>query len=147
MPTANCATAECAAGIMPNRPLSQGEIDAMRNGAADFAGEVSTGAGRFSAAAAAYGAILAGSPNLVTAAGASTQFGFAGTAGIVSFLASAAEQILRPNPVSLGVDSVFDLTNFYLSGKYPLLSTGINETSETIKNLPQVNSLTNVDNG
>jgi|GEM_PF-3974721 len=42
MPTAKCATAECAAGILPNRPLSQAEIDAMRNGAADFAGNVST---------------------------------------------------------------------------------------------------------
>ncbi|MEB0141013.1 MULTISPECIES: hypothetical protein [unclassified Undibacterium] len=96
MPIANCATAECAAGVLPNRPLSQTEIDTMKSGTADFAASVSNQAGQFSAYATAYGAYLASQPNAVLQAGALTQYGMAGTATIVGFGASAIEQLLRP---------------------------------------------------
>ncbi|MDY7546028.1 hemagglutinin repeat-containing protein [Glaciimonas sp. CA11.2] len=63
IPTAHCgaAAADCAAGIAP--PRTQAERDAQRNQGADLASDISTQAGRFAAAATAYGTFLASQPN------------------------------------------------------------------------------------
>ncbi|MGS0742575.1 hypothetical protein ACVBEF_12170 [Glaciimonas sp. GG7] len=108
IPTANCGAgaADCAAGIAP--PLTQAQREARRNQGADLAGSISTQAGRFAAAATAYGAYLASQPNVATQTGAAVQFGMAGTATVVGFGASAFEQFLRPDAVGLATGSFLE---------------------------------------
>lgn len=133
---AHCVTAECAAGLTPDRPLSQADIDAKRNGAADFAGEVSKQAGRFSAAATAYGKLLSMSANPATQFSAGIQYSLALTGTILSFAASATEQGLRPNMGQTTVDSSLALGGDVLGNRFPLASPLINEFGETIKTTP-----------
>jgi filamentous hemagglutinin len=137
----NCVTAECAAGLTPDRPLSQADIDAKRNGAADFAGYVSEQAGRFSTYATAYGTYLLSSPNLFLKSGASVQFGLAGAGTIAELVASGVEQILRPNLGKTFVNGSVDIFTGTLGNKFPLLSPGFNEFGENVKNTPPAKSI------
>ncbi|PUA18087.1 hypothetical protein C7W93_19880 [Glaciimonas sp. PCH181] len=134
IPTANCGggAADCVAGIAP--PRTQAERDAKRNQGADLAGNISSQAGRFAAAATAYGAYLASQPNAAGQAAAGIQLGMAGTATVVGFGASAVEQLLRPNTGQYLYENTFDLGVGKITIKFPIASPVLIVGGEVIKN-------------
>lgn len=132
--TATCGygDANCAAGLQPS--MTAEELAQRRNSAADIASSVSTQAGRFSAAATAYGTVLASSPDPLSKAGAVTQFGLAGTATVIGFGAQTVDQLLRPNAGQGLYEGALGLGAELMIGKFPTAAPLINEASQTISN-------------
>ncbi|MEB0012123.1 hypothetical protein QN379_17870 [Glaciimonas sp. Gout2] len=138
IPTAHCgaAAADCAAGIAP--PRTQAERDAQRNQGADLASDISTQAGRFAAAATAYGTYLASQPNAAAQGVAAIQFGMAWTATIAGFGAAAFEQALRPDFGQSTIDMSTSIFGDLLGKTAPIASPITNEIIEKIKNTQEV---------
>lgn len=132
-PTAVCGYGDfkCAAGLQSS--MTAEEFAQRRNSAADIASAVSTQAGRFSAAATAYGMVLASSPEPLSKAGAVTQFGLAGTATVIGFGAQTVEQLLRPDLDGLIRGSLVDYGVKIVSDKVPVASPAITEIGEALK--------------
>ncbi|HEY4319365.1 MAG TPA: hemagglutinin repeat-containing protein [Herbaspirillum sp.] len=143
IPTANCATAECAAGVLPNKSLTQQELDAMKNGTADFASWSSTQSGRVSAAAIVYATYLSTIPNPAAQAGAGIQAGIAASATLFGLSASAIEQFLRPNVGGMAIDTAGSVLGEIMGRISPIASPITNEIIEQIKNTSEANILKN----
>jgi Hemagglutinin repeat len=117
----------------PFTRFDRSDAEFVRNRTADTASMVSTTSGRFSAIAAAAAEIpSAYSPGFAAAA-------FAGT--VLSYGASAIEQLVRPNPVGFSVDSTVDLLLYRPAEKFPLWGPVINEAGNAIKRSDWLNQI------
>jgi len=110
----SCATAECAAGMAPNR-THLGHIY-QANKAADAAAVISTISGDVAA-----WSTMAGNP---IAAGAATAVGGG---------SSIFEQLVRPNWRKAAGDSIVDMSTSIASDRYPIFSPLFNELGKLVK--------------
>lgn len=109
-----CATGECAAGISPNiTPLSHAH---QATQAADFAGGVSTWAGKVSADAG-----IAGNVRVAVVAAA------------IGLGAALFEQAVRPNAPKAANDSVVDGIVGLSTGAFPILAPAFTEIGDWLK--------------
>ncbi|WP_175893938.1 hypothetical protein [Burkholderia pseudomultivorans] len=101
--------------------------------AADTASMVSTNAGRVSAVAGAMASFPTPSQPGAVAVGT--------TATIIGLVASAIEQILRPNPGQFAVGLATDIAAKPVLDRFPLYSPVINEVLELFKNSGAANQI------
>jgi filamentous hemagglutinin len=120
-----CVTAECAAGVAPNRNSIRDSAD-VRNDVADGAALTSRGAGIVGSAATAAAAV----PGPHEPAAAAT----AATATGVGLVADVVEQMIRPDPQKYFKEQILiGIPANVLAEKFPLYAPVVNEVAEKIK--------------
>ncbi|MFJ1303051.1 hemagglutinin repeat-containing protein [Pseudomonadota bacterium AL_CKDN230030165-1A_HGKHYDSX7] len=123
--TGSCATAECAAGILPVRSSLSVDYGEQRKAVADGIAYISRINGQLGA--------IAGTATTIPHPSRFYFMGVNGASGVVGWVLGGAEQLVRPDSGKYAASGFIDIIASGLSEKYRAFSVPINELAEFIK--------------